>query len=51
MSKRSRILLALLLAAILGGLAWQVLKPREPVYNKGKSLTQWLAQRLLSDKQ
>ena len=51
MRERSRIPLALWLVCVLGGLAWQVLKPREPVYNKGKSLTQWLAQRLLSDKQ
>jgi hypothetical protein len=39
--KRYRILLVVLLVAVVGGLAWQVLRPREPVY-KGKSLSYWL---------
>ncbi|EEF60946.1 HEAT repeat domain-containing protein [Pedosphaera parvula] len=38
-----RILLILLSFLLLGGLAWQVLRPREPVY-QGKTLTQWLRQ-------
>jgi HEAT repeat protein len=42
MRKRFRILLVVLLVAVLGGLAWQVLRPREPVY-EGKTLSAWLA--------
>mgnify|MGYP001599799890 CR=1 FL=1 len=35
---------AILLLAVLGGLAWLVLRVREPVY-AGKPLSEWLRQR------
>jgi hypothetical protein len=41
MRKRFRVLLAILLVAIVGGIAWFVWKPREPVY-QGKPLSFWL---------
>jgi hypothetical protein len=41
MRKRFRSLLAVLLVAVVGGLAWQVTRPREPVY-QGKPLSYWL---------
>ncbi|MDB6019186.1 MAG: putative lyase [Pedosphaera sp.] len=41
MTKRLRWLLAILLVAIAGGLAWRALAPHEPVY-RGKSLSAWL---------
>jgi HEAT repeat protein len=42
--KRYRTLLVVLLVAVVGGVMWQVLRPREtePVYN-GKPLSVWLA--------
>ncbi|EEF60945.1 HEAT repeat domain-containing protein [Pedosphaera parvula] len=43
MKHRKRTFLALPCLLLLGGLAWQVLRPREPVY-QGKTLTQWLRQ-------
>jgi hypothetical protein len=43
MRKRSNILLAILFVAVLGGIAWRMLRDREPVY-QGKSLTSWLEQ-------
>ncbi|MDB6112064.1 MAG: lyase domain protein repeat-containing protein [Pedosphaera sp.] len=39
--KRSRIVLVVLLVAVVGGLAWQVTRPREPMY-QAKPLTYWL---------
>jgi hypothetical protein len=41
MRKRFWILLALLLVAVLGGAAWQVMRESEPVY-KGKPLSFWI---------
>ncbi|MDB6063830.1 MAG: repeat-containing protein [Pedosphaera sp.] len=41
MRKRSRIALALLLLAVIGGVAWLTLRPNEPMY-KGKRLSAWL---------
>ena len=41
MRKRVRIALAVLLVAIVGVIAWQVLREREPVY-QGKPLSVWL---------
>ena len=41
MRKRSRALLAVLIAAILGGVAWEVLRESEPVF-KGKPLSYWV---------
>ena len=41
MKMRFRILLAALLAVVLGGLAWKMLLSREPVY-QGRSLNSWL---------
>jgi hypothetical protein len=42
MKKRKRILLAVVVVAVLGGLAWVVLRePSEPVY-QGKKLSVWL---------
>ena len=41
MKMRFRILLAALLAVVLGGLAWKILLSREPVY-QGRSLNSWL---------
>jgi HEAT repeat protein len=43
MGKKRGILLAVLVVALLGGLAWLVLRPHEPVY-QGKSLSAWLEQ-------
>ncbi|MDB6109974.1 MAG: repeat protein [Pedosphaera sp.] len=45
MRKRYRILLVVLLVAVLGGLTWQVSRPRqlEPIY-QGKPLSVWLAE-------
>ena len=43
MGKRRRILLAFLLVALIGGLGWLVLRPREPAY-QGKRLSVWLEQ-------
>jgi hypothetical protein len=41
MGKKRRILLAASLVVLLGGLAWWLLRPREPSY-QGKSLSVWL---------
>src|SRR6266567_3404042 len=41
MTKRLRIALALVLAAVLGGVAWRALRQPEPVY-QGKPLSFWL---------
>lgn len=41
MKKRSRIALALVVLAILAGLAWMLLRPHEPVY-EGKRLSVWM---------
>lgn len=41
MRKRFHILLVVLLVAVVGGLGWQVLRQREPVY-QGKPLSYWL---------
>ncbi|MDB6110263.1 MAG: repeat protein [Pedosphaera sp.] len=41
MRKRYRILLVVLLVAVVGGLAWQVLRQREPVF-QGQPLSVWL---------
>lgn len=41
MRKRIRSLLVVLLFAVLGGLAWQVLRPREPVY-QGRPISYWI---------
>ncbi|MDB6112028.1 MAG: domain containing protein [Pedosphaera sp.] len=41
MRKRFRIVLVILLAAFLGGVAWEVLRESEPVY-KGKPLSYWV---------
>ncbi|MDB6065626.1 MAG: HEAT-like repeat protein [Pedosphaera sp.] len=41
MRKRFRIVFALLLLAVMGGIAWLALRPNEPVY-KGKRLSVWL---------
>jgi hypothetical protein len=43
MRKRFRIALAILLVAVVGGVAWQMLREREPVY-QGKRLSAWLAE-------
>ncbi|MDB6112697.1 MAG: repeat protein [Pedosphaera sp.] len=41
MGKRYRILVGVLLVAVVGGLAWQMSRPREPMY-EGKPLSYWL---------
>jgi hypothetical protein len=41
MRKRFRILLAILLLAFVSGVAWQMCRLREPVY-QGRNLTEWL---------
>ncbi|MDB6023025.1 MAG: repeat-containing protein [Pedosphaera sp.] len=41
MSKKFRVVLVVLLVAVLGGFAWVVLQPREPVYH-GQPLSFWL---------
>ncbi|MDB6065656.1 MAG: putative lyase [Pedosphaera sp.] len=41
MRKRGVILLAMLIVAVVGGIGWLVLRPREPVY-EGKTLSEWL---------
>src|SRR5437016_10682709 len=41
MGNKGRILVAVLLVIILGGLAWEVLLPYEPVY-QGRPLSAWL---------
>ena len=41
MRKKRPILFAILLIAIVGGLAWEVLRPREPMYD-GLPLSYWL---------
>jgi hypothetical protein len=41
MTKRPRIALAFLLVVALGGVAWQALRQREPIY-QGKPLSFWL---------
>jgi len=41
MRKRVRIALAVLFVAVVSGIVWQVLQPREPVY-QGKPLSFWL---------
>ncbi|MDB6068695.1 MAG: HEAT-like repeat protein [Pedosphaera sp.] len=41
MRKRSRIALALLLLAVIGGIVWLASRPSEPMY-KGKRLSVWL---------
>jgi len=43
MSKRLQIAVAVLLVAVAGVIAWQVLRQREPVY-QGKRLSVWLVQ-------
>jgi hypothetical protein len=43
MRKRSRVLLALLLGGLLGLIAYELLRPREPIYY-GKSMRAWLEQ-------
>ena len=43
MSRRLRIAIIVLLVAVVGGVAWQVTRPCEPVY-KGKPLSVWLEQ-------
>ena len=48
MTKRLRIALALVLAAVLGGVAWRVLRQPEPVY-QGKPLSFWLKGFLLDN--
>jgi hypothetical protein len=40
-AKRWRIVLAILIVAMVGGVVWQVLRQREPVY-QGKPLSVWL---------
>jgi len=39
--KKKRILFAVLVLAVLGFLAWEVFRGREPVY-QGKTLSEWL---------
>jgi hypothetical protein len=41
MGNKGRILVAVLLVVVLGGLAWEVLLPHEPVY-EGRPLSAWL---------
>lgn len=41
MGKKRRILFAVLALAVLGGMAWMILRPVEPVY-QGKPLSAWL---------
>ena len=41
MRNKRRILVTVLLVVVLGGLAWEVLLPREPVY-QGRPLRAWL---------
>jgi hypothetical protein len=41
MRKRVRLLLAVVLVAVIGMIAWQVLRQSEPVY-QGKPLSAWL---------
>jgi hypothetical protein len=43
MGKNRGILLAVLFVALLGGLAWVLSRPAEPVY-QGKPLSAWLAE-------
>jgi len=43
MRKRVQIALAVLFVAIVGGIAWQLLREREPVY-QGRPLSAWLEQ-------
>ncbi len=43
MGKKRGIQLAVLVVALLGGLVWLVLRPREPVY-QGQPLSAWLEQ-------
>jgi len=47
MGKKRGILLAVLFVALIGGLGWLVLRPREPIY-QGKPLSAWLEQYRLS---
>ncbi|MDB6109188.1 MAG: domain containing protein [Pedosphaera sp.] len=42
-TKRFRIVSAMLIVAMVGGIGWQVLRPQEPVY-QGKRLSAWLAE-------
>ena len=42
MGKKKRILFAVLILAVLGVLAWEVFRVREPVY-EGKTLSEWLS--------
>jgi HEAT repeat protein len=46
-TKRLRIILAILITAIVGGVGWQVLRPREPVY-KGETFNMWLDEYIAS---
>jgi HEAT repeats len=48
MRKPVRIALVILLAVVLGGFAWQVLRPREPLY-QGKPLSFWMDQMISAD--
>src|SRR5260370_9464727 len=41
MNRRDRLLLLILVAGLLGGVVWLVLRPSEPVY-QGKPLSYWL---------
>ena len=50
MRKRVQIALAVLLLAIGGMIAWQVLRLREPVY-QGKTLNAWLQEYVAADNQ
>jgi hypothetical protein len=43
-TKRFRIVIAILVVAMVGGVGWLVLRPREPVY-EGKPLSYWLGGR------
>jgi hypothetical protein len=43
MGNKRCILVAVLLVVVFGVLAWEVLRPHEPVY-QGKSLSIWLAE-------
>ena len=43
MRKRVQIVLAVLLITVMGGIVWQVLREREPVY-QGKRVSIWLDQ-------
>ena len=48
MRNRVRIALAVLLVALVGGIIWQALREREPVY-QGKRLSVWLLPVLVQD--